>query len=327
MKKILLLDTSVATLNTGDEIINNSIRKNWPELFDCNYIYRYPTHTPPHSWWQQFFFSHKLYGYKNADFKFLCGTNALYTNMVRPLPVWNMHYLNAGMYKGTILLGVGAGINSKSLNYYTRKLYDKVLNHDYIHSVRDEYTKDMLEDLGFKVYCTGCPTLWGLTDDYCADIPRKKADSVVFTLTSYNADRTNDKAMFDILKRNYEKLFFWPQTLDDLGYLESLGVDGYLVIAPNLDAYDRLLESTDVDYVGNRLHGGMRALQHKKRTIIISIDYRADNIAKNHPLTVVKRELLVEQLEEMIINDLPLIVSGIDFDLVEKWKSQFVFSE
>ena len=34
MKKILLLDTSVATQNVGDEIINDSIRMNWTELYD-----------------------------------------------------------------------------------------------------------------------------------------------------------------------------------------------------------------------------------------------------------------------------------------------------
>lgn len=324
MKKIMILDTSVGTLNTGDEIINSSIHMNWPELFESNYIYRYPTHTPPHSWWQQLFFAKRMSGYKEADYKFLCGTNALYTNMVRPLPVWNMHMLNAGMYEGTILLGVGAGINSKSVNLYTRKLYDKVLNHDFIHSVRDEYSKDMLERMGFKVFNTSCPTMWGLTKEHCSKIPAQKASSVVFTLTGYHSDRENDKAMFDILKKNYENLYFWPQTLSDLPYLESLGAEGYHVIAPNLEAYDRVLEG-DVDYVGNRLHGGIRALQHCKRAIIISIDYRAENMAKNYSLPVIARETIREELNASINLCAPILIKGIDFELIEKWKSQFDF--
>ena len=38
MKNVLLLDTSVGSLNQGDEIINISIKKNWSELFENNYI-------------------------------------------------------------------------------------------------------------------------------------------------------------------------------------------------------------------------------------------------------------------------------------------------
>lgn len=34
VNKVLLLDTSVATLNIGDEIILDSIRENFPELFE-----------------------------------------------------------------------------------------------------------------------------------------------------------------------------------------------------------------------------------------------------------------------------------------------------
>ena len=34
MKNVLLLDTSVGSLNQGDEIINISIKKNWSELFE-----------------------------------------------------------------------------------------------------------------------------------------------------------------------------------------------------------------------------------------------------------------------------------------------------
>lgn len=39
MKKVLFLDTSIATSNIGDEIINISIKNNFPEIFNDNYIY------------------------------------------------------------------------------------------------------------------------------------------------------------------------------------------------------------------------------------------------------------------------------------------------
>ena len=165
ISKILLLDTSVATLNIGDEIIIDSIRKNFSELFDSNYIYSLPTHTLQFSLIQKLLYSKKMEAYSSADLKFLCGTNALYTNMLRPLPGWNINVFNLSLVKDTLCLGVGTGINSTSVNWYTRYLYSKVLSKKYIHSVRDEDTKIFLEKLGFKAYGEidydeFCPHTW-----------------------------------------------------------------------------------------------------------------------------------------------------------------------
>ena len=324
MKKVMILDTSVGSLNMGDEIINDSIRKNWPELYSQNYICKYPTHTPPHSWWQQLIHGRQIRLYEDMDFKFLCGTNALYTNMIRPYPTWNVHLLNAGMYKNTILLGIGAGINSKNVNLYTKALYNKILSHDAIHSTRDEYTKELLEKLGFKAVNTGCPTIWGLTPDHCKNIPQNKSNIAVFTLTSSHGDKVNDRLMIEILLKNYENVYFWPQQYSDLYYLQSLDIEGPIVITPNLSAYDKILDGT-IDYIGNRLHGGIRSLQHCNRSIIISIDYRAENMAKNYSLPVLRREDISEQLETLINSNFITEINGIDWDLINKWKSQFNF--
>lgn len=35
-------------------------------------------------------------------------------------------------------------------------------------------TKVFLEEMGFKAWNTGCPTLWGLTPEFCTEIPSKK---------------------------------------------------------------------------------------------------------------------------------------------------------
>lgn len=326
MKKILLLDTSIATQNIGDTIINSSIQINWPELFKSNFIIRFPSHTPPYSWWQQLFFPRKCNLAKNADYKFLCGTNALYSNMLRPIPQWNIHPWNTSMLSGTILLGVGAGINSKGINHYTKYLYSKVLSHDFVHSVRDGYTEEMLRKLGFEAINTGCPTIWGFTKSFCSQIPTTKADNVIFTLTGYQPNVENDKAMVRLLQRNYNNLYFWPQTYEDINYLNSLGEFKYQVIAPNLESYDKALEM-DVDYVGNRLHGGIRALQHKKRALIIAIDYRATNMLKDFSLPIIPREKIVEMLECIINSQNSIAVSGLDLDKISLWKSQFNFGD
>lgn len=322
MKKILLLDTSIATFNIGDEIINDSIKQNWPELFLKNYIATYPVHTPPYSWWQQLFFSKKYTNLQNVDYKFLCGTNSLYTNMFRPFPGWNIYPWNSTFLKNTILLGVGAGINSKKVNFYTQKMYRKVLSKDYIHSVRDSYTEDLLNSLGYKAINTGCPTLWGLTSDFCKGIPMEKADNVLFTLTGKQPDFNNDKLMIEILSKNYKELYFWPQTISDLDYLNSLGDFRYNLVAPNLSAYDDIL-TQNIDYVGSRLHGGIRALQHAKRSLIISIDYRAENMGSNYSLPILKREDIAVNLEALINTSRKTEINGLDFSAINKWKSQF----
>ncbi|WP_294753479.1 polysaccharide pyruvyl transferase family protein [uncultured Ruminococcus sp.] len=324
MRNILLLDTSVGSLNQGDDIINISIKKNWKELFERNYVMRLATHTPMYTTFQSFLYKDKLSVFKNADYKFLCGTNALYTNMLRPLPTWNINIINCGLVGGTICLGAGIGINSQKANIYTRILYDKVLNHDFTHSVRDNKTKEFLEKLGFKAENTGCPTLWGLTPEHCQSIPKRKGNTVVFTLTYYEKDQKNDKLMIDILCRNYDQVLFWPQCIKDLEYLSTIyDLKKIRVISPTIEGYDMVLSGEGVDYVGNRLHGGIFALQHKCRSIIISIDYRAERMSADYSFECIKREDISSELDKKINANWSTVITGIDFSKIESWKGQF----
>ena len=323
MKSVLMFDTGVATLNTGDEIINYSIKKNWPEIFNENYIMTFPTHTPSFYWWQNLLMK-KNSIYANADYKFLCGTNILYTNMFRPEPAWNLFLSNTKIAQGTVCVGTGIGINSKKTTLYTKKLFHKVLSHDYIHSVRDEKTKHFLEEMGFKAYNTGCPTLWGLTPDFCAEIPNQKSNRVIFTLTSYESDKKNDQLMIDILLNNYEEVYYWPQSLRDAEYLQSFkNIEKIKIVAPNLAAYDEIL-NTNIDYVGNRLHGGIFALQHKCRTIIISIDYRAEEMSDTYSFKCIQRTKIYDSLEKLINSNWETLITGLDFKKIVDWKRQFV---
>lgn len=323
MKNVLLLDTSIATLNMGDEIINHSIKNNMKELLENNYYLSLPTHTPLFYKYQNLFYRKKMDIYQNADYKFLCGTNILYTNMFRPLPNWNIHLFNTKLVENTILLGVGIGVNSRSINRYTKMLYKKVLSSNYVHSTRDEKSKVMLEEMGFRAINTGCPTLWQLTLDFCRQIPTSKADSVIFTLTYYHKDTANDKEMIRVLKMCYEKIYFWPQCIMDLNYLEELGeAEGITIVPPNLYNYEKVL-SKDIDYVGNRLHGGIFALQHKRRTIIIAIDYRAKEMHKNYSIPCIDRNRIAEELESRILTNWSTEILGLHFDKIEQWKNQF----
>ena len=323
MKKVLLLDPSIATINTGDEIIKVSIERNFPELFETNYIYRLPTHTHTFSKLQLMLYPNKKHQFQSADYTFLCGTNALYVNMLRPMPTWNINFWNSTLLKNVICLGVGCGQNSTKANSYTKRLYRKVLSKDVIHSVRDEYTETFLCEMGFKALNTGCPTLWGFTPEKCRTINNVKNNNVIFTLTNYTPDIQNDVAMIDILFRNYENVYFWPQSISDLDYLESITDKRPHIIAPNLNKYDEILTSK-IDYVGNRLHGGIFSMQHGNRSIIISIDNRARHMKESYDLPIIERNNIQEELEPLI-NSTWNTELTINFQTIKTWKDQFEF--
>jgi hypothetical protein len=107
-------------------------------------------------------------------------------------------------------------------------------------------------------------------------------------------------------------------TAEDFAYLRSFG-DDIVIIEPSLRAYDDLLTSPqDLDYVGNRLHGGIRALQHGRRTIIVEIDNRAQEMGRDFQLPTVPRKDF-ERLAAMIDSDLEISVRPPVAE-VRRWK-------
>jgi hypothetical protein len=96
--------------------------------------------------------------------------------------------------------------------------------------------------------------------------------------------------LLEILLQNYEEVVLWPQQTDDFAYVQQLNGGRINYLAPNLAAYTEFLRDNNVDYVGSRLHGGIRALQMGKRSLILAVDNRAMEIANNTGLPVVKRE-------------------------------------
>jgi len=322
MKKVVLLDTSIASNNMGDEIIMRSAETQMKPLLRDFYILRYPTHTQAFSWYQSHNWE-KADIVRAAEFKFIFGTDLLCKDMLHSINLWNINLLNCGPLKNTILVGVGCSLEKlKKINLYTRVLYNKVLSHDYIHSTRDEETAEMLDSMGFKAIVTGCPTLWGLTSEFCKQIPTTKSKEVVFTLSGTAQDKTADKALIDILKKNYEKVYFWVQTVFDEDYLKELtSFDDIKVIRGGVTDYGLFLDRHNIDYVGIRLHGGIYAMQHKKRAIIISIDHRARNINSINHLNCIERENITE-LESMINSDITTDIT-VNYENLNTWMNQF----
>ena len=257
-----------------------------------------------------------------ADYKFVFGTNLLNSNMVTPTPLWNLNVFNSRMAKGSICLGVGMGSDSINPNFYTKKLFSSILSKDYIHSTRDEKTAKFLRNMGLRAINTGCLTTWDLTNDFCAGIPTKKSDNVIFTLTDYKRDSDNDAEMIRILKRNYSNIYFWIQGIEDYNYFKTFDmIDGIKIVPPSLKKYDEILEE-DVDFVGTRLHAGIRAMQHKKRALIIEVDNRATDMKKDINLNSIKRGDVSDELEKIIQSDFSTKLN-IKEDSIAMWRKQF----
>lgn len=322
MKKILLLDTSIGTSNIGDFIIMECVRKELAPILSENFVYNMPTHLPAFNSFAVFRNSWAVQNYANADWKFAGGSNLLVKDLKTHYPQWNIHPFDSAPLNGTILVGVGAGAGEYT-NNYTTKLYNKVLNHEYFHSVRDERSKIYVEkELGLKSINTGCVTMWMLTPEFCKSIPKKKADVAIITLTARPELNLNEQKMIDIVKKNYSKVYCWIQGDLDLDYYNKFkNTDGIQLIPPNKDAYEHILNTEDLDYIGTRLHGGIYAMRHKKRAIIIAIDERAKEIHKGNNLNCLSINE-IDQLDELINSEIETKVS-MPFDEIERWKSQF----
>lgn len=323
MKNIVILNTAISSLNHGDNIIMQSTLRELHDVLHENFVVEVPTHSSAFHFYQTMR-RHDLARFcLDADLKFVCGTNLLRTNMFHPFTNWNINLFNYKPLNNTILVGVGGATVSKRINYYTRLLFNEVLSSDYYHSVRDEATKKLVEELGLKAINTGCPTTWLLTPELCKSIPVAKSNQVVFTLTDYHKDRDKDQNLINILLQNYRTVYFWPQGAFDLPYFHSLNHSLIKVLNPSLDALEELFNHcADVEYVGTRLHAGIFALQHRKRTIILVIDERAREMNKNIHLNCIERDD-IQKLETLIQSDFETNIQ-IASDQIEKWISQFI---
>lgn len=326
MKKIVYLNTAIGTANFGDYIINESIRKEMHYLNKDAFVYELPSHTKLFGLTQKLFAKKAIKAFNDVDYKFLNGTNALYTTMLRPNPNWKISLFDRPCAKDVILLGVGLGVNSKKSDLYTKALWKKVLRKDVVHSVRDEVTKDYLEDLGFRAEYTCCPTTWRFTPEFLSDVPSEKSDSAVLMLTNYLGDEAFDKAMIDAVCDMYDKVYFVPQTFGDNGYFDRIVTpeqrNKIVRVGGNIASYDDLLSSNNIDYIGNRLHGAMYALQHKRRTIVFSIDYRAKNMLKDANFCYARNEENRAKLKDILSSPFAPSIE-LPSEAINKWKAQF----
>lgn len=326
MKQVLLFDTAIATTNLGDEIILDCVKQGLkPILYDA-ITYRLGTHIENFNLFQMIKGNYKYYDMcKNADYKFVCGTNLLCDNVFGRFPQWMLYPYNVKLYSECVLVGVGKISAYQRVSRYTEMLYKKCFSREFYHSVRDEETRVIMESMGFKAINTGCPTLWMFTKEKCERIPSSKASKVIISLSGYNNQKNPiyDKKMVDCVFSNYDKVYAWIQTIHDQTYINEICHRGDIEYIYSLEKFSDVLDEGDIDYIGTRLHGGVFALQHECRSIIISIDQRAEGFYKSNNIPIIRRDEIETKLELEINSEWKTDIR-VDRESINQFLSQFM---
>ena len=320
---IAVYDTHCGSLNSGDAIIMDAVLQVLDELFPLKHKVSYPTHYA--------LSISAIKKIKKSYLSFVGGSNLLSSTLSwkSRKNQWSINYIGANILKNhAVLLGCGWKGYQPTNSLMSKIFYKTILSYNYNHSVRDSYTEKKFIQMGLlNVINTGCPTMWGLTQDHCLSVPSQKSVDVIFTLTDYRRDPIDDFKMIKLLENRYRRLYFWAQGSNDLKYLcdliSSNDLSKIKLIGPSLFSYDHILKNIEsIDYVGTRLHAGIRAIQMRRRAIIIGVDNRAVEKRKDFNLHVIDRGDL-KALDQSISNtfDTRLLVP---FDKIKKWKSQFL---
>ena len=301
--------------NSGDWVIMAACDEACRDMFGSKELQHVATH----------YYSEEL-EHLSGRVKLLCGTNILYTHMADQKQWALPHDLRS--FDHVCLLGVGMsdiGVDD-CIDAYTKAFYKTVLDGELFHSVRDEMTRQRLLDIGItNVLNTACPTMWSLTPEVQANIPVQKASCVLTSITDYSFSPERDLEMLKILGREYEKVTIWVQGSHDIDWCLDKIVDlsSYEVVGPNIEDLDRVLKRSDLDYVGTRLHAGIRCLNRGHRSLIIAVDNRARQIGADTGLPVLEREELSSgKLEEWINHPVPSDIR-LPWDAINQWKDQF----
>jgi len=312
---VSVFDITVCDWNIGNRIIMEAVYRELYELFPSETLISLPYCEP---------FSPMTLDYiQKSKHLFFGGGNVLASDVADLSLFWGIRKENLPQVNKTVLMGVGWWkYQHKPSREVSAMLQSSLHRHDQ-HSVRDTYTKDMLAVAGIaNVLVTGCPSMWSLSPEFCRAIPEEKAGEVLCTFSAdYAQDMTRDKKILQALARQYKMIYVWPQGPRDGAYVRQLGVPCH-VLPANISALDRFLaEAGAVDYVGTRLHAGVKALQHGKRSLIVAIDNRAREQRRDFNFPVILDSEL-DELDDWIKARRPCEIR-LPYEAINQWKSQY----
>lgn len=318
IRKIALLSPAIDSDNLGDCIIEEACIQQL-DILRTNNVEKVSTHWHPTK--------KEIHSMKQSDVVIAAGSNLLGADVNHSQ--WKLPRDFTSLSE-LCLMGCGWS-NYEQANHFSNAFYEKVLNNGWIHSVRDRYTEEQLKRAGVKdVLYTGCPSMWNLTGTHVSRIPTKKSQAVVTALTSYQSDYEKDFYQMQVLLEQYERVYFWPQGTQDETYLSQNLTENekkrIFILRRDLDELKTVLQTESVDYVGNRLHAGILALNMGRRSCIIAIDNRAIEIGKDTGLPVIPREEIEGKLESWINGNENLSIQ-MPWENIARWKNQFKEAE
>jgi hypothetical protein len=303
--------------NLGDLIIQEAVLRELSSLFFHSKIIQVSTHSFPTN--------QHIFSAMRCPLIFVGGTNLLNAGMDR-YQQWKISPLQMLFLNRAILFGVGWQQYQVRPNFYTRNALRTVLSNKWIHSVRDNYTKEKLLSAGIKnVVNTNCPTMWPLLNLCPEEIPAEKSDNLLMMLTNYRKNPELDLKLLQLATSKYERVFLWPQGKGDKEYISELssGLQSTIILLEHSfkDFQGFLRSDFAFDYIGTRLHGGIKCLLARRRSLILEVDNRAKEIAKDTNLPTVDRsdfQKIIRWIETPSRIDVRLNLNEINL-----WKSQF----
>lgn len=326
--KIALFDPALKdqkgnlSYNLGDVIIHESVSLVLQELFPNDEIVRISTHSNIESWQRKII--------KESKFAFVGGSNLLSSNL-KQYNQWKVSnsrwYYYFPNLSNLILLGVGWWQYQNKPTFTTRYFYNSVLSHKKLHSVRDGYTLDKMKSMGIaNTLNTSCITTWNL-NNLIVNRRNQNNNDCLFTLTDYNRSIDLDSKLIKLLLEYYPgNLYFFPQGSLDEEYIRSLELfknnsTRINIINRSNAAFNGML-SPSIDYIGTRLHGGVKCLQNSMNSLIVAVDNRAIEIGKDINLPVVKRDDF-ESMKSWLQGKEIFSNINLPLEAISKWKQQF----
>jgi polysaccharide pyruvyl transferase WcaK-like protein len=317
-----VFDTSIGSQNRGDQIISRAVYQMLGDLFPHAHLWSLPTHDT--------FGAAGRKRQRHSLFSITTGTNLLSPRLpgggLWKIPLYFRPSLIpfGRLYpKNLVLCAVGS--NAQELSPAGTRFLRQSLWSGVPISARDNATVDVLSRAGIRnVLHTSCVTLWNLRPDHTDLIPKTGANAVVVTFTGTRRASHEyveaDRALIEIVRNHYDRVYYWPQGQVDLEYLAMIDMRGVIVLPGSLDAFTELLASREpLDYIGARLHAGIHALMHNRRTVIIAVDNRASDIATSTGLPVILAREVSAQLPHLISSSWPTALS-VPRENIDLWK-------
>ncbi|NJM99336.1 MAG: polysaccharide pyruvyl transferase family protein [Phormidesmis sp. RL_2_1] len=324
--KICLLDPGLQqhsgelSANLGDLIIQESVKRELTSLFPEHEIIQLSTHAP--------LGKEELAVINQCSLVFVGGSNLLSSYMDK-YKQWDISLWDAVKIRKAILLGAGWWEYQGELNRYTKALLKILMSRGMLHSVRDGYTQAKLQSISVKgfpvgiqnVLNTGCPTMWPLMNMNLAEFSTQKAENALLMLTDYRKVPELDRQLLELLFEKYENVYFWWQGRGDEAYIRELDFPVKL-IEHSLPALDAFIHSgISFDYIGTRLHGGIRCLQSNQRSLVIEVDNRAKEIAQDTNLQTAARDDF--NYIRQWIDGSPVPQIKLNSEAINQWRGQF----